>query len=81
LGCDDGEGSDSDGEGSGSTDGEDKAMYIPFRKTTSGIMWFKCPVCVKEEYDSEVKVVHHTLEVIKQDAGMLNMVDRHVQVL
>jgi hypothetical protein len=72
---------DSDSEGRSRDDGEEKAMHIPFRKTTSGIMWFKCSICVEEEYDSEAKVVHHGLEVIKQDAGMPDMVERHLQVL
>jgi hypothetical protein len=76
LGSDDGEGSGSDDdEGSGSDDGKDKAMHIPFRMTPSGIMWYKCPVCLKE-YDSEAKVVLHALEAFKQD-----VVEPHRQVL
>jgi hypothetical protein len=57
------------GGGSGSDDGEDKATRIPFKTTPSRIMWFKCPICVGEEYDYEDKVVLHALEVIKQNVG------------
>jgi hypothetical protein len=56
-----------DGESSNHDNGEDKAMHIPLRKTPSRIMWYICPVCLEEEYDSEGKVVLHALEVIKQD--------------
>jgi hypothetical protein len=68
-------------EGSSSDDNEDKAMCIPFRTTPSGIMWFKCPVCLREEYDSKAKVLLHALEVIKQDAGTSDVVVWHHQVL
>jgi hypothetical protein len=84
----DDEGSDSDGKGSGSDDlgsnygegngsdgGEDKAMCVPFRTTLARIMWFKCPVCLKEEYVYEAKVVLHVVDVIIQDAGSPNMVE------
>jgi hypothetical protein len=84
FGSDNCEGSDNnDGEGSGSDsdNGEDNAMHIPFMMTPSGIMWYKCPVCLREEYDSEAKVVLHALEVIKQDVRMPNVVERHHQVL
>jgi hypothetical protein len=61
-----GEGSsNNDDEGSGSDVGEDKAKRIPFRKAPSGIMWYKCPICLREDYDSVFKVVLHTLDVIK----------------
>jgi hypothetical protein len=56
-----------DNEGSGSDDGEDKAMHIPFRMTSSGSTWYMCPICIGEEYDSDAKVVLHALEVIKHD--------------
>jgi hypothetical protein len=59
LGSDDGEGSGSDegdGDGSGSNDREDKAMHIPFRMTPSRILWYKCPICLGEKYDSKAKV-------------------------
>jgi hypothetical protein len=68
---------DSDGEGSGSDDGEDKAMCIPFRTTPARVLWFKCPMCLREEYDFEPKVVLHAVEVIKQDAGSPNVVECH----
>jgi hypothetical protein len=74
-GPDGGRGGDDD-EGSSSDDGENKAMYIPFMMTPSRIMWYKCPICLGEEYGSEAKVVLHALEVIKQD-----MVEWHCQVL
>jgi hypothetical protein len=60
LGNDDNEGSDSDdsdSKGSDDDDSKDKAMHIPFRTTLSGIMWYKCLICLSEEYDSETKVV------------------------
>jgi hypothetical protein len=60
LGSDDGEGSginDGDGEGIDRDDSEDKAMCIPFKTTPSRVMWYKCPICLREEYDSEAKVV------------------------
>jgi hypothetical protein len=84
LGSDNSEGSSNDnddGEDNGSNDGEDKAMHIPFRMTPARIMWFKCPVCLGEEYDSKAKVVPHVVEVIKQDVGSLDVVERHRQVL
>jgi hypothetical protein len=82
-----GEGSSSDylgsddSEVSGNDDGENKAMCIPFRTTPYGMMRFKCPICLGEEYDSEAKVVHHALEVIKQDVETLDVVEWHRQVL
>jgi hypothetical protein len=69
-----------DGEGCGSDDSEDKAMHIPFRMTPR-IMWFKCPICLREEYDLEAKMVLHVLEVIKQDAGMPEVDEWHHQGL
>jgi hypothetical protein len=69
MGSDDSEANDSD-------DDKDKAMHIPFRMTPSRIQSYKCPICLVEEYDSEVKVVFHALEVIKQD-----VVERHRMVL
>jgi hypothetical protein len=66
----DGEGSGNDDfgnddfKGSDSDDGEDKAIHNPFRMTP----WFKCLICLREEYDCEAKVVLHVVEVIKQDA-------------
>jgi hypothetical protein len=84
LGSDDGEGSGSDegdGDGSGSNDREDKAMHIPFRMTPSRILWYKCPICLGEKYDSEAKVVLHTIEVIKKDVGMSDVVEWDNQVL
>jgi hypothetical protein len=79
-GHDNGEGSSSDngdGKGSSNDNGEDKAMHIPFRTTPSGIMWFKCPICLGTKFDSEAKVVLHALDVIKQDAGMPDVVEWH----
>jgi hypothetical protein len=64
-----------DGEGSGNDNGEDKALRIPFRMTPTGVMWFKCPVCLREEYDSKAKVVLHAVNVIKEDAGSPNVVE------
>jgi hypothetical protein len=90
LSSDDGEGSDNDdsqgsnngdGEDSGSDDGEDKAVHIPFRMTLAGIVWFKCLICIREEYDSKAKVVLHAIEVISQDVGSPNVVKHHRQVL
>jgi hypothetical protein len=40
-------------------------------------MWYKCPICLREEYDSKAKVVLHALEVIKQDAGTPVVVEQH----
>jgi hypothetical protein len=48
---DDGEGSSSDvdgGEGSNNEDGKDKAMHVPFWMIPSGIIWYKCPICLGE---------------------------------
>jgi hypothetical protein len=70
-----------DVEGSGNDNGEDIALLIPFRMTPTGVMWFKCPVCLGEEYDSKAKVVLHAVNVIKEDAGSLNVVERHLQIL
>jgi hypothetical protein len=67
-----------DGRGSGSDDGEDKAIHIPLRMTPFGIMWFNCTICLKEDYDSKAKAMHHVLEVIKQDAGMMDLVEQHL---
>jgi hypothetical protein len=72
---------DSDGEGSSSDGSKDKAMCISFRVTLSRILWYKCPMCLREEYDSEAKVVFHTLEVIKQVTGMSGVVKWHYMVL
>jgi hypothetical protein len=73
----DGKGSSSDdGEGSGSDDNEDKVMDNDEDK-----VMYKCPICLGEEYDFEAKVVLHALEVIKQDAGTSDVVERHRQVL
>jgi hypothetical protein len=52
---------DGDGEGSGRDDGEGKAMHIPFRTTPSGIMWFKCPVCLGD--DDVTYTQHHMFSV------------------
>jgi hypothetical protein len=57
--------------------GKDKAMCHPFRTTPSGILWFKCLIYLREDYDFEAKVVLHVLEVIKQDEGMLDVVECH----
>jgi hypothetical protein len=75
-----GMGSD-DGEGSGSDDDEDKALRIPFRTTPLGIMWFKCPVCLGEEYYSEAKLVFQAVDISKQDAGSPDVIKRHCQML
>jgi hypothetical protein len=70
-----------DGEGCSNDDSEDKAMHILFWMTPSRIMWFKCPICLGEEYDLEAKMVLHVLEVIKQDAGMPEVDKWHRQGL
>jgi hypothetical protein len=72
---------DDEHDGSDNDDSEDKALHIPFRMTPAGIMSFKCRICLGEEYDSEAKVVLHAIDVIKQDAGSLDVVERHCQVL
>jgi hypothetical protein len=77
-------GSNGEGNGSfnlGSDDCEGSGMCIPFKMTPSGIMWYKCHVCLREEYDSKAMVVLHALQVIKQDAGARDMVTWHHQVL
>jgi hypothetical protein len=38
-------------------------------------MSFECRICLGEEYDSEAKVVLHAIDVIKQDAGSLDVVE------
>jgi hypothetical protein len=72
---------DDEHDGSDNDDSEDKALHIPFRMTPAGIMSFKCRICLGEEYDSEAKVVLHAIDVIKQDAGSLDVVEWHCQVL
>jgi hypothetical protein len=69
---------DDDGEGSVRDDGEGKAIHIPFRMTPSGIMWYKCPIFLAEEYDlrprlcfTPLKSSNKTPDMVKHHRHML----------
>jgi hypothetical protein len=49
--------------------------------TLSGIIWFKCHVCLGEEYDSSVKVILHAFDFINNNAGAPDVVEQHCHVL
>jgi hypothetical protein len=49
--------------------------------TPSGIIWFKCPIYLEEEYDSLVKVILHAFNFINNNVGASDMVEQHRQVL
>jgi hypothetical protein len=80
LGKDNGESRDSnDGNGEGS--GSEDSHAHPFQDDSCWDHVAQVPVCLREEYDSEAKVVLHAIDIIKQDAGSLNMVEWHRQVV
>ena len=53
----------------GSCDNDDSVLRICFRETPSGKRWYKCPICLGEEYESSNKVLLHVFQFIADKAG------------
>jgi hypothetical protein len=67
----------------GSNDDDDNdnddegALRISFMETLSGKHWYKCPICLGEEYEFTSKVLLHIFDFIANNARAPNVIKQH----
>jgi hypothetical protein len=68
---------DSGSDNNDNSSDDEGTLHIPFQVTPSGIHWFKCLICLGEEYDASIKVVLHAFDFIANNMIAPDMVEQH----